>query len=241
MSGSIYKELNVLDVAQRLKNLELFYRFNHRELSQMAGEAALKSFSNKESLYKNGDRQKAIYLVLTGSVRLQNDLPSQEQKVLAFLGRGEILGIEALWASSGRTAHTAISNEDVSTLEIPIEIFRKRFLTVSAIHEEVLRQLNNRLLELQQDICISHCLTPYRVAQFLLNLLKQQPAALGGRIQIPLSRTHIAQKIGSQSETVTRILSEWTRQGLITTAENHIEILDRSQLAAIRSHRPPKK
>lgn len=228
------------ELLHRLKNLTLFGRLSQRELLQLRQDVNMRQFTNKQTLYAQGDEQKNIFLILTGGVRVQTNLDNLNTVVLGFLGRGDFLGIETLWCTQEHYPHAAVCNENVTALEIPVAIFKERFLSVPKIHDEVLHQFSRRFLELQMDICLSHSLTSYRVAQFLLRLLKKQPEALGGRIQIPLNRIHIAQKVSSQNETVTRILSEWTKQKWIATFEHHIEILDRKALEAIPSHRPSK-
>lgn len=229
------------DIAQKLKSLPLFRGVSSRDLEILSTEIHLKTYTAKEVIYTQGSVQKQIYILLRGSVRLQIHLPTLDIKVLCFLGRSEIVGLEMLWMPHPRAPHSAVANENITLLEIPLNIFKSHFLVLRPVQDTAHAQWTERFLELQRDICVSHCLAPYRVARFLLRVLDTQAASLGNRLQLPLNRGHIAQKVGSQSETVTRILSQWTKSSWIKTDEHHIEILDRQALLDIRPHRKPQK
>lgn len=225
------------DISHRLQSLSIFRCLPEKELLVLSKECQLHHIAIKEALYLCEDEQKSVFIVLTGSVRIQVACENRDTKILYFLSRGEILGIETLWTAKPRYDHSAVVNEDVTAIEIPLERFKALLLVRHPLLHEVHTQWTRRLQELQADLCSSQSLASYRIAQFFLRILKQQPVAFGGRIQIPLNRMHIGQKVGSQSETVIRILSDWTKAAWITTNEHHIEVLDSTALAKIRHHR----
>ena len=227
--------------ARRLQGLRPFSQLSQYDLLELSSEAHLRNFGNKQVIYQEQDKQCSVFFILSGSVRLLTSWKNLDPKILSFLGRGEVLGIETAFGGPPFYSHSAISNEELTVLEVPLPIFKERFLRQPQLNHEVQGQLTQRLAELQRDICLAQTVVPYRVAQLLLRFLERQPRSLGGRIQMPLNRLHIAQKTGSQSETVTRILSQWTKTGWITTQDHHIEVLDRGALENIPAHRPGKK
>lgn len=64
----------------------------------------------------------------------------------------------------------------------------------------------------------------------MLRLVDRQAPEMRQRLQMPLTRSDIGQRIGAQNETVIRILSQWTKNGWIATDERHIIILNRAEL-----------
>jgi len=73
---------------------------------------------------------------------------------------------------------------------------------------------------------------PERVASFLLEVFERRDA--GRAIDLPMSRTDIADYLGLTIETVCRVLSAFKRDGVIVIPNAHrIELRDRSALEAI--------
>jgi CRP-like cAMP-binding protein len=72
-----------------------------------------------------------------------------------------------------------------------------------------------------------------KVAHLLLELLEKYSAESDGILPIPLTRREIADSLGSTVESVIRIMSDWSRQGIIQTTEHHIEILEPDKVVQI--------
>lgn len=226
-----------MELSQRLANLKFFAHLGPQKLNTLATEMTLVHLGNREILYREGQETDFIFLILSGSVCTLLPCEKSNTKIFSFLDRGEFLGIETVDALKPRYGHTAKGNEDATLLKIPIDFFCRQLLSIPIVQIEMREQISQRLLSLQKDICLSQSPTPRRIAQFLLSLLDRQAREMRSRIQIPLTRSQIAQKVGSQGETVTRILSAWTRSGWIETQDHHIEVKDRKALEKVRCHR----
>jgi CRP-like cAMP-binding protein len=73
---------------------------------------------------------------------------------------------------------------------------------------------------------------PERVASFLLELSERREAR--SAIEVPMSRTDIADYLGLTIETVCRVLSAFKRAGAIAISNPHrIDLCDRGALAAL--------
>jgi CRP-like cAMP-binding protein len=74
-----------------------------------------------------------------------------------------------------------------------------------------------------------------RVASTLVRLADKfgQPDEVGFLIQLPLSRQDLAQMTGSTPETVSRVLSEFKREGLIRTGREWVALLDQDALTRL--------
>lgn len=228
------------DVVRRLQNLHVFRNLSERDLIELASYMDLTYLRHKEMLFEKGQPIKNIYLILSGSVKIQETIPHSETKVFNFLGRGEFLGVAMAGMPNPQYPTSARCNEDSIFLKIPLFFFFNTLMPLPNIRSEVNKQISERFLEFQNDVCKSHCVTPHRIADFLLRLLNRQSPSMQIRIQIPLTRQDIAQRVGAQSETVIRIMSEWTKKGWLKTDDKHIEILNKTALEEIKRDRPPK-
>ena len=73
---------------------------------------------------------------------------------------------------------------------------------------------------------------PERVASFLLEVFDRRDA--GRSVELPMSRTDIADYLGLTIETVCRVLSAFKRDGVIAIPDAHrIELRDRAALEVL--------
>lgn len=200
---------------------ESFLRQNHRILL----------YDPRDIVFKRGDIVQYVYLILYGSIRLQGSEGALEDKVIyAFRRSGSLLGIFCYLEKSHHHTATAVCMENTSLLEIPAEPFLKEVYNHNPLREEVHRQLAQNFKELQYDRDMQRSPTPVRLAHFLIKLLDFQNDLQSRSILMKLTKKDLAKKIGSEPETVVRLLSEWSRKGIIKNKNKMIEICSLSEL-----------
>jgi CRP-like cAMP-binding protein len=74
-----------------------------------------------------------------------------------------------------------------------------------------------------------------RIATFLLEMAERLPPATSGAIDMPMSRTDIADHLGLTTETVCRVLALLRRDKIILIERGAIEIRDRISLQQMAS------
>lgn len=79
-----------------------------------------------------------------------------------------------------------------------------------------------------------------RVAAALLRLADQvgTPSGDGIQIRFPVTRDDLAEMAGLTYFTISRTLSVWRKQGLVSSGRQRLTVLDRKRLAAIADGRP---
>ncbi len=200
---------------------ENFLRQNHRVLM----------CDPREIVFKKGDPVNFIYLILYGSIRLQNsDLPQEDKVIYAFRRAGTLLGIFTYLEKSHHHTATAVCMENTSLLEIPADYFLNEVYSHAPLREEVHRQIAQNFKELQYDREMQRATTPVRLAHFLVKLLDFQTDLQSRSILMKLTKKDLAKKIGSEPETVVRLLSEWSRKGIIKNKNRMIEICNLQEL-----------
>ncbi|MGE5087415.1 MAG: Crp/Fnr family transcriptional regulator [Bacillota bacterium] len=226
----------MLDSIQNLKRMDFFNRFSDRFLSDFLIHSEIIHIKNKETLFCEDTPIDKLYIILHGSFKITKQSQNSFPVALNFLGCGEFLGIALAGLTHPQYPATAIALED-STL---IKFSRTHFLDVMIKNEFVRltinRQIGERFLELENDRCMENALCHQRVADLLVRLWERQ----GGqdrKIHIPLTRKDIAHRVGTKSETIIRILSNWEKQGIIQTSSKRIELLDTDKLKEIRTHK----
>ena len=160
-------------------------------------------------------------------LRLVKLLPDGRRQITGFLSAGRLLGL----APEGAHVYTAEAITEVTLCrygraaferlidEVPG--FAKRLLTVTS-HE--LRVAQNQMLLLGRKTATE------KVASFLL-LMAEQHEGDGIEVDLPMTRSDIADYLGLTIETISRTLTKLKQDGLIALpTPNRLKIRDRYQL-----------
>lgn len=72
-----------------------------------------------------------------------------------------------------------------------------------------------------------------KLAAQLINLLEKNPKENDMELPLPLTRKELADSLGATSESIIRIMSEWSKQGIIQTHDHHIRLLKPEKILEI--------
>lgn len=196
--------------------------------SPLMAISSLQKKAPGETLFAEGDEADSVYEVVRGMVRLYKLLPDGRRLITGFLSVGHLLGL----APEGVCVYTAEAISEVTLCrykraafdrlidEVPG--FAKRLLTMTS-HE--LRAAQDRMLLLGRKSAAE------KVASFLLLMADQQCNDSMDEIDVPMTRSDIADYLGLTIETVSRTLTQLKRDGLITLpTAARIQIADRERL-----------
>jgi CRP-like cAMP-binding protein len=153
----------------------------------------------------------AVYCIRKGAVKMVKHDVKGGQRIVRVLKRGDIVAID--WAFADKSEHTAIAIGEVRACRIPI----KFFLDFVSCHTN----LQNRLLHKFQDalheaeLWLSQLVggtvpAHVRMARILLRLREGDDEHIHR-----LTNVDIASILGVTKETVSRVISEFRRQGIL--------------------------
>ncbi len=158
----------------------------------------------------------SFFMILSGRVKVTILGDDGREVILSMLGPGDFFGEMALLDNEPRSA-TAIAAEDTVLLCLARIDFEK-VATKRTITAALIKTLTARLRRANHQIQTLALLDVYgRVARVILDMAKEEGRRLkDGRIAFRRA-THqeIANRIGTTRETVTRMLKDLERQGMI--------------------------
>lgn len=218
------------EAVTRLRRIPLFAHLEGPELARIGGVTREKSYPRNSVILFEHDPGDALYMVLSGRVKVVLIGEDGREVILSILKAGDFFGEMALIDDQPRSAHV-IAMEDSDLLVLYRDDFRSCLRESSSIALGLLRALSRRLRRADETIGGLVLLDVNgRVARLLLEL-----AAEHDGIEIPRKVTHhtIAQMIGSSRETVSRSLRELSQRGLIEVSRRSIVIRNRPALEAL--------
>ena len=188
-----------------------------------------------DALFAAGDSGNGCYRLERGLLKVIITSPRGEERILAILGRGEIVGELSLIDRQPRSA-SVIAVKDCELSFISQRNFEKCIKVDPNINRYLVNVLALRLRETNEGIAADSFLTvEARLARALLSLTDYVGEDAGaGRISIrhKIGQSDLAAMAGVARENVSRALSDWKRRDLVTRSSgfyclNDITTLER--------------
>lgn len=103
--------------ADVLRQFDIFAQLPESERGRIAKLMKERAVAKNHSLFRQGDPADMLYMIVKGRVKVSTTDQSGHEKVLAFLGEGEILGEMALMAGAPHSA-AATASTDARLLQL---------------------------------------------------------------------------------------------------------------------------
>jgi len=222
-----------------VRNCSLFEKLSNEQLASLEGGARTKSFAKGTTIYFPQDEADAVFLLVSGRVRLGSATPDGKLAILGFIEAGELFGELSLVDVSQREERSeAVRNSVVVVLPTKIlcEIMDESPSLAIGVtkligfrRKRVERRLKSLLFRSNRE----------RLIALLLDLSEQYGKTIPGpvtkgavHLDIKLSHQDLANIIGATREAVTITLGEMQQQGLLTIQRQSIILKDITLLAA---------
>ncbi len=173
-------------------------------------------------------------IICEGTVKLIRHLANGKKLIVAVLGPGDILGLEAM--RSGRLSWEAEALEKTRVGFVDKGHFARLLERYPQLAAALIEKLSDEVARLQERIfATTRQGAPSKLAYLLLQLASAHGRThpQGTLIDLELSRAELAEMIGVARETASLTLSRFKARGLIATEGRKILLLDRARLQAL--------
>ncbi|HEY3335004.1 MAG TPA: Crp/Fnr family transcriptional regulator [Candidatus Limnocylindrales bacterium] len=212
-----------------LEAVPLFRDLEPDELALLMGSVRTRRYRRGEVIFHQGDPGDALYIILTGRVKISSPSDTGVEAILASLRPGEFFGSLALLDGAPRSA-SATAVEATETLILPRDRFRQLVNDVPAIRDHVFAELAHELRRLTNHVEELHFLDiAGRLAARLARLADEQGRSAGDgdiRLDGPLTQGELAAMVGSTRQSVNKLLGFFVDDGLIRIERDAIVIHD---------------
>jgi CRP/FNR family cyclic AMP-dependent transcriptional regulator len=199
------------------KKFPLFADLDDRELASIAAVAKTRRYAKDDVVFYADESGDIFCLIREGHVKVTMISPEGKEIILSILDPGDFFGEMALLDDEPRSA-TVVATE---SLEL-VTIWRNDFLQILqenfSITKKVLAEISRRLRHASNRIESLATMDVYgRLARFFLDLARDQGKVLDNGYVAVTRPTHqsIANMIGTSRETVSRLIHDLMRQGLL--------------------------
>lgn len=209
-------------------------------LGEMAALSQLRAVEEGSFFFMQGDEARHMYVLTQGRIKLTQVSTDGQQVGLRMIVPPQMFaGIAILNPQKGYPV-SAEALEDSSALAwngTDLRALADRYPALSFGIMDVMRGYIEEIQSRYRELATER--VERRVARSLLRLTMQTGKKLeGAGIEINLSRQDLAEMSGTTLFSVSRILSEWERQGLIETGRERVVIKKPHGLVSIAEDFP---
>ena len=200
--------------------------FSAQFISDLLQSTELISLTKGSIIFSEGDRAACFYLVVSGAIKLSKAC-GEEQTLIDIIHRGEPFGV-ALMQQHDTVLYpvTAKTLGTTELLKYTRDDYQKFWVKSPLLLEFANRSVLKRIQTIQKDRCTQRFNLEQKVAYFMTE--KWSSSSL-----VKITRQDIADSMGSSQEAVIRLLSEWSKQGLIQNSKKGITFPDVERVLAL--------
>jgi CRP/FNR family transcriptional regulator len=216
----------------RIQKLCIPKSLNEKEMAKLDEIIERSSPTQKgESLFKTKDSLTALYAIRSGSVKSYKLSAEGAEQITAFHFSGEVLGLDAISIGHHTSFSTALETSMIC--KIPYNALTELAQRCPSLHKKLLRMLSCEIRNVQNIVLLhANKNSEQRLAHFIYSLSEEY--ALRGfsssEFKLSMSRTDIASFLGLTVETISRLLSRFQKQGLISVTAKYVKILNMQEI-----------
>lgn len=221
---------------QDLKQVVVFQNASDDDLKFILKNSITRSIEESGFFFFYGDPAHYLYVLTNGQVKLTQTSSAGQQVSLRIIYPWQMFGAVGAVREEATYPASAQALEDSSALAIKSEFLHELIKTRPNISLDLMNLMTSYIQEMQSRY---RELATERVEQRVANALIRLAGQSGIRaekeavIVLSFSRQDVAEMTGTTLYTVSRLFSEWERQGIIETGRERIGIINPHELVRI--------
>ncbi|MCB0349045.1 MAG: Crp/Fnr family transcriptional regulator [Bdellovibrionales bacterium] len=225
------KQIVLQAALKELLNFQIFSRCTLKDLAEICANGEVVVSQHRDILYQMGEVADSFGIVLSGAYKLTRSSPNGDDTIVHFCTPGDV--IAAFIMSQERPIYpvSSFAMGPSRFLKIPKETYLRKWKERPDLIFNIQSLLSTRIGNMQMQLSLTKAPLSVKIAHLLVDMLNRFEDH-GSALKLPLTRKEIADNLGSSVESVIRIMSDWTKKGIIETQDQQIKILKLEKVIA---------
>jgi len=216
-----------------LETSSIFKHLTSEEVEMLNFEKDFRHYKRGDVLYREGNRISGFYCIHKGIIKVFKTGFDGKEQIIRFAKPGEIIAYRSVLSNEPACTSAKVI-EDCQVCFIPTEILITLIKSNPSFSLELLRLACHELGEANSFITdIAQKTVRERLAEVLLLLKDNFNLDNTNTLQISLTREELANMVGTATESVIRLLSEFKQDKLIDLQGRKIKFLDTPKLTRV--------
>jgi CheY-like chemotaxis protein len=198
-------------------------------LKDLGKDKKVKTYKKKMEIFAEGDSPSHVFLVKSGSVKVYKSHPDGKELITNLYKANDYFGFESI-LENNHYKESASAMDDSEVVIIPKQDFLTLLHSNAEVSKTFISLLCQQVKEKEHQLLnLAYNSVRQRTAEALLKVLKLKE----GDKQLTIARDDLAKMVGTASESVIRVLSDFKDEGLIEIESGKIKILAPSKLESV--------
>lgn len=209
-----------------IQNLDMFSSLPDNDLDAILKNASVNRLHEGEAAFHQGEPAEHFFVLLHGRLKVVQITAEGEQIIVRHVNPGDIFGMAKAMRRNAYPASTIAVQESLA-LSWPAAAWDALMSKSPQFASGAIQTVGSRLQDAHSRIReLSTEEVEQRVARALLRLVDDSgtPTDEGIEIDFPITRQEIAELTGTTLHTVSRLLSAWKNQGIVSSGRRRITI-----------------
>lgn len=215
------------------KFVDKFKCFGTHELEETFFEKDIMYAEKSETIYSEGNIIKGCYFVYSGILKIYKTGAEGKEQIIRFAKSGDIVGFRSV-INQELACTTAKALEDAVVCRIPATTLIDLIKSNSEFAFELIKLTCNELGEANCYLTdIAQKTVRERLAEVLVNLIDDFGLNDDLTMRITITREELANIVGTATESVIRLISDFKHEKIIESEGRRLKILNKNQLIKI--------
>lgn len=216
-----------------LETGSIFKHLKPEEVEMINFQKDFRQYRRGDILYQEGNRISGFYCIHSGIIKVYKTGFDGKEQIIRFAKTGEIIAYRSVLSNEVACTSAKVI-EDCKVCFIPSEILVSFIKTNPTYALELMKLACHELGEANSFITdIAQKTVRERLAEILLLLVHDFGLDSQNYLRISLTREELANIVGTATESVIRLLSEFKTDRLVELNGRKIKILDKKGLEKI--------
>lgn len=211
--------------AKDLRQVIVFQNATDEDLNQIIQNSITRSIEESEFFFFQGDPANYLYVLTSGQIKLLQTNPTGQQVNLRTIYPWQMFGALGSVREQADYPASAQALENSSALAIKSTYLHEMMETRPYLSFDLMKLMTSYIQEMQaryRELATER--VEQRIARALLRLTAQSGQKVDEGIELAFSRQDLAEISGTTLYTVSRVLADWERQGLVKTGREQVRI-----------------
>lgn len=220
-----------------LRRVSIFKDATDDDLNLFVQNSILRMIEDGEFFFFQGDPATYLYILVSGRAKLLQSNPAGQQVNLRMINKWQMFGALGAVRPDATYPASAQALEPSTALAIKSDFLHDALQTRPYLNLSLMQLMTSYIQEMQEryrELATER--VERRIALTVLRLASQIGVRSAGEetmIELPLSRQDLAEASGTTIFTVSRVLADWERRGLVETGRERVLIKEPHGLVQI--------
>jgi CRP-like cAMP-binding protein len=198
-------------------------------IKNLGKDKKVRTFKKKAEIFAEGDMPLNVFFIISGNVKTFKSHPDGKELIINIHTANDFFGFEPILENTNYN-ESAVAMQDSEVFMIPRHDFTMMIQSHPDVSRSFIKLLCKKVAEREiQLLNLAYNSVRQRTAEALL----KSEALKDSKSTIAISRDDLAKMVGTASESVIRVLSDFKDEGLIEIESGKIKIIHSDKLEKV--------